>query len=146
MKTTELPETKLRRFVDKQMPTDEWAFTWHEDREITPGVPDLHYVMKTGRAKVGWLELKAIDKPLGRSRRIKVEPSQHQYFRRWASLMPIHFLVRIVDHIYIVPGAYHTELHQAICAVDMLLLSVLDFHESELAEKLPTFLRDITRI
>ena len=68
MRTISLPESKLRRSVDSRM-AGSWLFTWHEDREISPGVPDLHYVMKpTGEIgdigteyRVGWLELKAID-------------------------------------------------------------------------------------
>lgn len=123
--------------------------TWHEDREITPGVPDLHYVMKGEPGeefRVGWLELKAIDTRITKTQRIGVEPSQHQYLRRWVPYMPIHFMVRIQERIYIVPGKWAKELSQACCEADMKLLSLLDFDQQQLAEVLPPFLKEITRI
>lgn len=143
-----LPETKLRDYIKFPM-KEHWMMTWHEDREISPGVPDLHYVMKGEPGEkfcVGWLELKAIDTRITKSQRIGVEPSQHQYLRRWVPHMPIHFMVRIQDHIYIVPGAWSRELSQAVCDTDMKLLSVCDFQQQQLAEVLPPFLKEITRI
>lgn len=125
--------------------------TWHEDREISPGVPDLHYVPcpeqgDMGKFRVGWLELKSIDKDISPKNTIKVEPSQHQYIRKWGPYMPIHFLVRIVDRIFVVPGKYHRELQGAVCYSDISVLSEHQFHQSLIAEQLPPFLREITRI
>ncbi len=129
-----------------------WAMTWHEDREISPGVPDLHYVMvkpdpnERYDYQVGWLELKAKEKEITKSNRVSVEPSQHQYLRRWASIMPIHFLVRIVDRVYVIPGKYHVELAAAGCMSDIAVLSVHQFYYKEIADELAPFLRKITRI
>jgi len=146
MKIAKLPETKLRQYVEQKM-REHWMMTWHEDREITPGVPDLHYVMKGSEEhRVGWLELKAIDTRITKTQRIGVEPSQHQYLRRWLPYMPIHFLVRIQEKIYVVPGAHHRELSCACSDMDMKLLSLIDFEQSQIAEVLPPFLREITRI
>lgn len=148
MKIASLPETKLRHFIEPQM-REQWMMTWHEDREITPGVPDLHYVMKgppEEKYRVGWLELKAIDTRITKSQRIGVEASQHQYLRRWVPYMPIHFLVRVQDHIYVVPGQWARELSQACCDTDMKLLSLIDFDKSQITSALPPFLKEITRI
>lgn len=143
-----LPETKLRDYIKHPM-SEHWMMTWHEDREISPGVPDLHYVMKGNPGeefRVGWLELKAIDTRITKSQRIGVEPSQHQYLRRWVPYMPIHFMVRIQDQIYIVPGKWARELTQACCDADMKLLCDINFQQQELAVALPPFLKEITRI
>lgn len=148
MKTHKLPETKLRDYIKPRMDED-WMMTWHEDREISPGVPDLHYVMKGSpeeKYRVGWLELKATDSRLTRSQRIGVEPSQHQYLRRWLPYMPIHFLVCVQTHIYVVPGEYSKELATASSDMEMKLLSVLDFPRADIQQYLPRFLREITRI
>ena len=121
--------------------------TWHEDREISPGVPDLHYVMKSDcDHRVGWLELKAIDHPISKTHYIGVEASQHQYIRRWLPYMPIHFLVRVVDRVFVVPGKYHMELPNARCAADLSVLADHQFHQALIAEELPPFLREQTII
>lgn len=141
--STSLPELRFRHQIVRT--PIEWNMTYHEDRTVSPGVPDLHYVIDD-TCRVGWLELKASFKALGKANRIKVEPSQHQYIRKWGKLMPIHFLIKIKDWIYLVPGAYHAELPNAVSEVDMKLLSVLDFHEDELTVKLSPFLRKLTQI
>lgn len=146
MKTASLPETKLRRAIDKAM-EGTWRFTWHEDREISPGVPDLHYVMLGDTPhRVGWLELKAIDTQITKSQRIGVEPSQHQYCRKWAGLMPIYFLVRVQERIFVIPGNRSREISLASCRADLAIISHIQFDESEIVDYLPKFLRDITKI
>jgi len=145
-----LPELNFRHYIEPRM-RDHWMMCWHEDREISPGVPDLHYVMldpnKAGiQYRVGWLELKAIDKPIGKSHYIGVEASQHQYIRRWLPHMPIHFLVRVVDRVFVVPGKYHRELADARCAADLSVLADHQFHQALIAEELPSYLREQTVI
>ena len=125
--------------------------TWHEDRQISPGVPDLHYVTlgqqgDSGRFRVGWLEVKALEKDISPKNKIGVEPSQHQYLRRWHPYMPIHFIVRVVDRVFVVPGKYHKEINGATCYADLAALSDHQFHQSLIAEELPPFLREVTRI
>lgn len=145
MKTAKLPETQLRGYVNTHM-KGAWLMTWHEDREISPGVPDLHYVMLGGDHRVGWLELKAIDTEISYSRRVKVEPSQHQYLRRWCPLMPIHFLVRIKMDVFMVPGEMSKQLSAAVSLVDMKAISVLHFRLTDLGLLLPPFLREATKV
>lgn len=146
-KTLKDPELKFRKFVDTQM-EGLWKMTWHEDREISPGVPDLHYVMVESGARfcVGWLELKAIDVIVSKSKRIGVEASQHQYIRRWADHMPIHFLIRAKDYCYVVDGRMSPLIPVAGCEADMRIASVIHFHESDLTWKLAEFLRSKTRM
>jgi hypothetical protein len=156
---TSLPELKFRRFIEPLM-RDHWMMTWHEDREITPGVPDLHYVMKINETKnmsvehpshapdyrVGWLELKSIDVNVTASQRFKIEPSQHQYIRRWHRHMPIHFMVRTKDDVFVIPGKFHTELASAACLADVSILADLYFKDHDIATALPPFLRKITAV
>lgn len=141
-----LPELNFRHYIEPKM-REEWMMTWHEDRGISPGVPDLHYVMKSSHHhRVGWLELKAIDKPIGNSSKIGVEASQHQYIRRWLHYMPIHFLVRVVDQVFVIPGKYHKELPNARCTADIAVITDLQFHQNLIAEELPRYLREQTII
>lgn len=147
---TVLPELKFRHYLEPKM-RDHWMMTWHEDREITPGVPDLHYVMKNPEGDmrkyfVGWLELKSIDSQINSRHKISVEASQHQYIRRWLPYMPIHFLVRIVDRVFVIPGKYHRELADARCAADISVISAHQFHQSLIPEELPQYLREQTVI
>lgn len=124
--------------------------TWHEDREITPGVPDLHYVMKNADhpwgQRVGWIELKALDKQLTPSQKLCVEPSQLQYIRRWRDYMPIHFLVRIQERVYVIPGKYADNVARAQCRADLAIIADIQFDVDQMEEMLPPFLREQTRI
>ena len=129
---------------------DQWMMTWHEDRQVSPGVPDLHYVPFAeggirGDFRVGWLELKAIDKDISPRNKIGVEASQHQYIRRWGIYMPIHFLVCIIDRVFVIPGRYHSEIPNATCYADISALSDLQFQRQLIAEQLPPYLREMTR-
>jgi hypothetical protein len=122
-------------------------YTWHEDRIISPGVPDLHYVCKglPGEYRVGWLELKAIS-AFGDMKRVHVEPSQHQYARKWGPHMPIHFLVKVGKKAYLIPSSMSREISLAVdasylaAAADHVYDMATDFHT------LPDKLKTITRI
>jgi len=124
---------------------DHWMMTWHEGGAISPGVPDLHYSMGP-EYKVGWLELKSLDNEIGSPHPIKVEPSQHQYFRRWLPRMPIHFLVRANKIIYLVSAEYHTAIPQMRSPNEICAISLAYFPQAEIAVKLPPLLKQITRI
>lgn len=148
MRIHSLPETRLRRDVDALMHRF-WAMAWHEDRTVSPGMPDLHFVMQGEEGEkfqCGWLELKAIDKPISPTNRIGVKPSQHQFNRGWAHIMPIYFLVAVQDRCFVIPGKWSRELAHADCIVDLLGMSVLDFSKSKMQDVLPPFLREVTRI
>lgn len=121
--------------------------SWHEDREISPGIPDLHYVMKhEDPHRVGWLELKAVDTAITKSNRIKVEPSQHQYIRKWRAYMPVHFLIQVVDEVFLVDGTNHIAVPEAANRNMLASISLTWFPKCETAAALPGILRTITRI
>ena len=118
--------------------------TWHEDRGISPGVPDLHYVIDHD-CVVGWLELKSIDTLISGSRRIKVEPSQHQYIRKWGELMPIHFLIRAKTEVFLVESKWHAAIPECDSNNSLLSLSVASFPQGNIGDVLPQLLKIITR-
>jgi len=126
-----------------------WDMTWHEDRGVSPGVPDLHYGFKKDdqghRYRIGWLELKASAVKLSKSNRITVEASQHQYIRRWIDIMPIWFLIRVEKWIYLVPGRCHEEIPY-IEDAKMFNCMGQYFEQNRIAEVLPDLLKEITRI
>jgi hypothetical protein len=101
------PEGQLRdRVADALM--GYWLLTWHEDKEINPGVPDISFVMLAPECETGWLELKAVHE--APTFKFKVEPSQHQWIRAHCQRIPVCFLVAVGDNWYIVPGHYHARL------------------------------------
>lgn len=108
---TRTPEGKLRQCVKEQM-SPHWLITWHEDREINPGVPDLSFVPRTGSHETGWIELKRVLVAPGEQVKFKIEPSQHQWVEAHCPLIPVHFIVAVNDVCYFVPGSSHRELSQ----------------------------------
>lgn len=139
-------ESVFRREVAQVM-EEHCLCTWHEDRIISPGVPDLHYVCKglPGEYRVGWLELKAISKFIG-AKRVHVEPSQHQYARKWGPHMPIHFLVKVGKKVYLIPSNMSREISLAVD--DSYLVSAADhvFDMDSDFHTLPDKLKTITRV
>jgi hypothetical protein len=83
-----------------------WTFTWHEDREISPGVPDASYVMSGTGYETGWLELKATHMKEG-PYRFKVEPSQHRWIDAHCDKVPVDFLIASAEKVWLVPGFSH---------------------------------------
>ena len=139
-----LAETEFRKEVNATI-SEECLFTWHEDRIISPGVPDLHYVCKNGNFRVGWLELKAIRK-FGDGKKILIEPSQHQYMRKWGAAMPIHFLIKVGKSIYLIPSNASREISLATEESYLAAASVSKFTMGDDFHMLPHTLREITRI
>jgi hypothetical protein len=141
-------ELRFRRLL-KPVMEEQWMMTWHEDRGISPGVPDLHYVVfgdNPNGYRVGWLELKSIDREIGKASRIKVEPSQHQYIRRYLPYMPIHFLVRANKVVYLIDGKYAAALPLLDSPNSICAISLAHFDQDHIAVDLPPLLRNITRI
>jgi len=143
-------ELSFRHFIGPAM-RGKWMMAWHEDRHISPGIPDLHYVMVNEEDhrieyRVGWLELKAIDTDLFPTRRIKVEPSQHQFMRRWLPHMPIHFLIRVKKTLYLVDGIYHATVPEIHNASDMQLICTATCNQADVVKVLVPILKTLTRI
>lgn len=136
------------RHILKAAMEGRWMMTWHEDRHISPGVPDLHYiVLDDGLThRVGWLELKSISTPLTPRNRIKVEPSQHQYIRRWRPVMPIHFLVRVKQTVYLLDGIHHGALSELSDETTLFTLSLVSMPQASIGPALSAFLKMTTRI
>ncbi len=143
-----MPQSKAEQrfwYYVRDLMGDHWMVTRHEDRQVSPGVPDLHYVIDN-ECQVGWLELKAIDTELSKSQRIKVEPSQHQYMRRWNVFMPIHFLVRVKRIVYLVDSKHHMVLPEIHNANDMRLICTATCDQADIAKVLIPALKTLTRI
>lgn len=122
-----------------------WSVTRHEDGGISPGVPDLHYSMGAGH-QIGWLELKSKVAEITKSNRIQIEPSQHQYIRKWRDLMPIYFLIRADKIVYLVDGKHAAAVSLLDSPNTICAISLAYFPQAEIATKLPPLLRQITRI
>lgn len=84
-----------------------WRLTWHEDRHINPGVPDISFVMLGGDCETGWLELKALSKlPPSGELQFKVEPSQIEWAKNHRALVPVLFLVCLEYEWFLFTGAW----------------------------------------
>ena len=156
------PESSLRKWLQKHM-VGILEMTWHEDREINPGVPDLSYVVKPGNFETGWLELKAVlpspavcrarreVSPIGfmltdSSEKIKfeIEPSQHEWMSNHAARVPCHFLLGYGEWYFLLDAKYHRLLVVSQTIHYLRHLSVMFCHESELRVKLAHELAELT--
>lgn len=90
-----------------------WTMTWHEDREISPGVPDLSYVMYRGEYETGWIELKATWQEKG-PYKFKIQPSQHRWIADHCGKIPVHFLVAVTEKVWLIDGSHHKLLSEKI--------------------------------
>jgi hypothetical protein len=106
--------------------------TWHEDREISPGVPDLSYVLLGDDCETGWLELKATLSP-GKSVTFKIEPSQHRWIRMHLGRIPIHFLVAWGDQWYFIDAKHHERLALSITKAELAAIAIRSFREKSVA-------------
>lgn len=110
-----------------------WFLTWHEDGQVSPGVPDASYVMNDGGYETGWLELKAGE--------FVIRPSQHQWIEKHWRRVPIHVLIEVGHLWYLVPGEFHASIHNEASVIQHCQTS---FPITEAAERLPTLLRYAT--
>lgn len=101
-------ELKWRRELAQEM-KGLWRLTWHEDAHVTPGVPDISYVISAGSHETGWLELKATDETEKRIEFV-VESSQHDWIARHCWLVPVHFLVAGPEYWWLIHGRHHERL------------------------------------
>ena len=140
------PEARFRRDLAKAM-FFHWQLTWHEDREVNPGVPDLSFVMKSGDYETGWLELKACmitgTKP---KTNFHIEPSQHTWMRGHAGIIPANFLIQINDETcHLVHGLKHQELAAPLTTDQLEALSMASFPSSAIRRTLQALLQGLTR-
>jgi len=147
------PESMLRNHLKQRM-RGLWLMTWHEDKEISPGVPDLSYVMlqpskngklaglgatPTGMAtghETGWLELKAVFAPPPKTTEVhlKLESSQHQWIGFHLGKIPIHFLVAIGETWYFIDAIHHQTLARKISISTLESLAIASFPGDRVAE------------
>lgn len=117
--------------------------TWHEDREISPGVPDCSYVMKGGNHETGWLELKAVADT--ETVRLKVEPSQVRWIEAHCGICPVHVLIAVGHYWHLVDGKHIQELAVPIQQDRLALISEKSFHQMVARDMLAHWLRVLTR-
>lgn len=140
------PESRFRGGIAKAM-YFHWLLTWHEDREINPGVPDISFVMKSGDYETGWLELKACMITAAKPKtNFHIEPSQHTWMRNHAGIIPAYFLIQINDErCYLVHGEKHQELAVPLTTEQLEALSMASFESTRIRQTLPALLQGLTR-
>ena len=136
-------EQKFWHFIQKEM-MGQWNVTRHEDKGISPGVPDLHYSVGED-CHIGWLELKAKSHEIDKGSRIQVEPSQHQYIRKWRPFMPIHFLIQARDTAYLIDGKYASAISALNSPNGICAISIAQIPMDRIKTDLLPLLRTITR-
>lgn len=118
-----------------------WYPTIHVESHLCPGVPDLSYVIRTGGGhETGWLELKAVDDP----KDIFVERSQHVWMEKHAGLVPIHFLIKVKELVFLIGGGCHGSLVKP-SEEDLRSLSLIEFPMKTLMDHLPRALSQLTK-
>lgn len=132
---TALPETRLRHELGAQM-HKLWLITWHEDREINPGVPDISYVPRTGSYETGWLELKAIWAPVNGQLKFKIRASQHDWIEAHCRRIPVHFLLAVDDTCYVVSGHFHGRIAEKITIQFLETIAIASFPITDMAPSL----------
>lgn len=139
------PEGEFRGFLDKAM-SGAWIMTWHEDREINPGVPDVSYVMTCGEYETGWLELKAIRYDSKKEKhKFTLEPSQHSWIQAHCKRVPVHLLLCLGDYlVFLVDGALHGRFAEAISIEELRSISTATIPKSDLRVQLTLQLRQLT--
>lgn len=138
------PETSLRRLVSQAL-SGLWLKTWHEDREINPGVPDLSYVITGGYYETGWLELKRVEAASKTGKiRFHIEPSQHRWIAAHCEMVPVHFLVGVGDVSWLVRGDCHQILDTPIDASMLDHISLAKMNPDTMRVVLYRALRTLT--
>lgn len=132
-------ELDFRKLIIAKMGA-RWYHTIHVENFLTPGVPDLSFVMAEEGYETGWLELKAV----ADVKKVHVEPTQHRWMERHAKLVPAAFLINIGDVCYLVNGQRHTALLQPL-TLEKLECESVAFSKASLALVLPDLLEELTR-
>lgn len=133
-------ELEFRRDLLDQM-SGLWYPTVHVENHLSPGVPDLSFVLIAPGFETGWMELKSVVKAAD----VFVEASQHRWFERHCKLIPTCFLVEVERVVFIIPGSRHTQLISA--THDKLVEnSICRFSREGLAHKLRPVLVSMTKV
>lgn len=142
---TTKPELIFRGEVDRAM-NGLWTMTWHEDREINPGVPDLSYVMNGSYYETGWIELKAIRyDPKATQHKFTLEPSQHTWISKHCTKIPVHLLLALGDNAtFLVSGCHHKRLAGPIDLNTLEQISTAKFERSAMRSTLHDVLKCYT--
>jgi len=139
------PEGEFRDYLDRAM-RGLWLMTWHEDREINPGVPDVSYVMNGLFHETGWLELKAIRYDEKKEEhKFTLEPSQHAWFEAHCKKIPVHLLLCLGDHfVFLVDSSFHKEFVRPLTIDKLRMISTATIPKSDLRFQLPDHLKRLT--
>ncbi len=108
----ESPETVLRRTVKNNM-SGTWEMTWHEDRLVSPGTPDISFVMLADDCETGWLELKAIA-ATDKKWQFKLEPSQPTWIDRHFERIPVYLLVAVGRYCWLLEARKYRLLQRHV--------------------------------
>lgn len=140
---SEKPETILRRAVKFGM-SGTWELTWHEDRQVSPGTPDISYVMLVGYCETGWLELKALAAEAKEPYNFKLEPSQPEWMERHATRIPVHFLVAVGTSCWLISGVDWKLLQKPIYRNTLNDIAYIRFEIPDMRSKLAPTLQQLT--
>lgn len=119
------PEDRFRAELLMGM-KNQWMVTRHENRpQVSPGTPDLSYVMKGGGYETGWLELKASDETDPEKKiLIGLEPSQHQWIEKHHRSVPVYVLYKRGSKVYLISGSNHHSLAIAAKESDLRMVAM----------------------
>lgn len=143
-------ELEMRHRLKRMFDPSFWELTWHEDRQVSPGVPDASYVLKPHSHMVyqtGWLELKseaAFDKK--GTVKFKLQPAQHDWIERHQRLIPVDILVEVGEIWYFVAPGVHLLLGAGIAEDTLKNASVTFGHRDTMKHPLSAALAIRTRI
>jgi hypothetical protein len=133
-------ELEFRRHLLDRM-SGLWYPTIHVENHLSPGVPDLSFVLIAEGFETGWIELKSVVK----SADVFVEASQHRWFERHCKFIPTCFLIEVSSTVYVVSGNRHTHL---VSLTDNKLVdhAICRFSRDDLAHKLRPVLVAMTKV
>lgn len=133
-------ELEFRRDLLDQM-SGLWYPTIHVENHLSPGVPDMSFVLIAEGFETGWMELKSVVKAAD----VFVEASQHRWFERHYRFIPTCFLVEVNRTVFVIPGSRHAQL---ISLTDDKLVahSICRFSRDGLAHKLRPVLVSMTKV
>jgi hypothetical protein len=133
-------ELEFRRDLLDQM-SGLWYPTIHVENHLSPGVPDLSFVLNAKGFETGWVELKAVLKPSD----VFVEASQFRWFQKHHAFIPTCFLIEVNKMVFVVPGARYDQL-LSVTKDKLESNSIGWFSREGLAYKLRPILATMTRV